>query len=171
MSLEEESTHVFLKYLDKADRDRFEKQLKEVWGPEIEKCKIIEDFDERVECKSEVLHGISASQDLVNLSVRGDFFKSDPEASKDSRWEVVHMLDDANAVFLGVSEARYDPELFMRWHYVEPKADSFCRRWRWVLSNHKDESEDKLRKRTEEDRAESIEKYGAEEWEKIKETL
>jgi len=157
--------------LTRADRDRFEKQLEEVWKPEIKKCNLIENFDKRLECKSEVLHGISDAQDLVNLSVRGDFFTSDPEASKDSRWEVVHMLDDANAVFLGVSEARYDPELFMRWHYVEPKADSFCRRWRRVYWNHMEESEDKLRKRTDEDRAKSIEKYGAEEWEKIKETL
>jgi len=162
MLLEEEPKSRFMKQLTRADRDRFEKQLKEVWSPEMEKCKLIKDFDERLECKSEVIHGISVAQDLVNLSIRGDFFKSDPEASKDSRWEVVHMLDDANAVFLGVSEARYDPEYFMRWHYVEPKAESFGRRWRRVLWNHMDESEDKLKKRTEEDRAESIEKYGLE---------
>lgn len=137
-------------------REKFEDALETVWKPELEKCKLIEDFDERLACKSEILHGISVAQDLVNLNVHGDFFSSDPQCSKDSRWEVVNMLDNANAVFLGVSNAEYDPERFVeRGHYVEEKADSFCRRWRRILWNSQDTSENKLKKRTEEEKVKS----------------
>jgi len=171
MSREEEPISGFTKHLARADRDRFEKQIKDVWRPEMEKCDIVEDFDKRVACKSEVLHGISESQDLVNLGIRGEFFRNDPNASQDIRFHVANLLDNANAVFLGVSEARYDPEQFLEVGYVEPKADKFCSRWRRILFNSYEREDTRIKKRTEEDRAKSIEKYGVEKWEKIKETL
>jgi len=142
-----------MKHLTRADRDEFEKQLEEVWKPELEKCKLIDDFDEKIACMSEVVHGLTAAQDLANLTVRGVFFKNDPQASKDSRWEAVHLLDDANAVSLGVTNAKYDPEYFMKWGYVEEKADSFRRRWQRIWSNDITKT---LEARTDEDRAKAV---------------
>lgn len=154
--LEEGPVRRFMKQLTHADRDRFEKQLEEVWKPELEKCKLVEDFDKRVACKSEILHGISVAQDLVNLGIRGDFYRNDPKASQDIRFRVANLLDNANAVFLGVSDARYDPEQFLEIGYVEPKADKFCSRWRRILFNSYEPEDLRVKKRTDEDRAKAV---------------
>lgn len=146
--------------------EELEGALKDVWKPEMEKCDLIDEFDERIECKSEILHGISVAQDLVNLNVHGDFFRSDPQCSLDSRWEAVNMLDNANAVFLGVSKYSYDPKFFLQeGDYVENKADKFCSRYRRLLWNREEPPERQLKKRTEKEKAESIKAMGPE-WKK-----
>lgn len=150
--------------LTHSDRDSFEKRLEEVWKPEMEKCKLIPDFDEKIYCMSEVVHGITRAQDIANLTVYGAFFKEDPQASQDSRWESILLLDDANAVFLGVTDYRYDPEFYMRSGYVESKADSFKRRWNNVKWGYKD-----LKKRSEADRKAArkhMEKQYGKDWNK-----
>lgn len=119
---------------------------------EIEKCDLVEDFDERLACKSALLHDVSVVQDIVNLNIMGDFRKEDPECSKDRRWESVHFLDDANAVFLGVSEYRFDPKYYLPPGYVDEKAARFCSR-RYDIKDENERGELKLR--TEEDKARS----------------
>ena len=120
----------------------------------------IPDFEERIAAKSRLVNAISQAQDVANLSIMGDFQKNDPACSKDSRWEPIHMLDNANAVFLGVTNARYDPEIFMRSGYVPEKADKLCSRWA-LIKWHADKNPRNLYlggkpwKRTEAERAEA----------------
>ena len=75
--------------LTRNNRDDFEARLKAVWKPEMERCKVLKDFNEKITCMSEVVHGLTESQDIANLTVRATFFNEDPEASKDRRWEAV----------------------------------------------------------------------------------
>lgn len=119
---------------------------------ELERANSIEDFEERLEVKTDIVHRLSEAQDIANLSIRADFFKADPDASQDSRWEAIHMLDDANAIFLGVTNARYDPEIFIRDGYVPEKANSMIDRWSRIKYRQMDGD---TRKRTEEEREKS----------------
>lgn len=75
-----------------------EKLLKEALRGEIKKCDIIQDFDKRLICKSDLLHKTTEFQDIVNLNIMSDFRRTDPECSKDPRWTPVHIVDNANAV-------------------------------------------------------------------------
>lgn len=119
---------------------------------ELERIDSVEDFEERIEAKSNLVHRISEAQDIANLDIRGEFYKNDPSASEDSRWEAINMLDSVNAIFLGVSSARYDPKYFIEWGYVPEKMGSLISRWYSI--NRKNE-EGLLRKRTEEEREKS----------------
>ena len=118
-------------------RRRYEKLREsdeEVVRERIRKCDMIEEFDERLSCKSELLHEITEMQDVVNLDVMADFRKTDPKCSEDSRWIPVHIIDNANAVILGISKAEYKPEVF--WHrgsYVHDKFEKLCSRLRFGL--------------------------------------
>jgi hypothetical protein len=109
--------------------EKLAEKLETIRKKEIAKCDTIDDFDRRLACKSDLLYRVSEMQDLVNLNVMGDFSKTDPQCSKDVRWEAVHLLDNANAVFLGVARDRYNPSIFYtEGSYVENKANKFCGR-------------------------------------------
>lgn len=91
----------------------------------IKKCDLIKVFDDRLSCKSKLLYDVTRVQDTVNLNVMGDFGKTNPRASQDPRWEIVHIIDTANAVILGISQAEYNPEIFWReGSYVHEKVES-----------------------------------------------
>lgn len=101
---------------------------------EIKKCDLIADFDGRLACKSELLHKITQFQDIVNLDIMDDFRRTDPTCSRDQRWVPVHIVDNANAVILGISQQRFDPKTF--WHegsYVYEKYNELCTRLRYDL--------------------------------------
>lgn len=111
--------------------EKGENKFLELARSRLKQCDAMDGFDTVLQCKSDLLYEVSEAQDIVNLNIRGDFFNKDPEASKDSRWEMVHLLDNANAVFLGVAKARYNPEICWReGDYVYSKAHKFCSRVR-----------------------------------------
>jgi hypothetical protein len=97
----------------------------EAYRVEVKRCDKIKDFDARLSCKAELLEKITRVQDTVNLNIMGDFSTSNPQCSKDPRWLPVHIVDNANAVILGISRARYDPKVFWReGSYVQEKVGS-----------------------------------------------
>ena len=173
-------------YLNHGNREEFEAKLKAVWKPEMAKCKAIPDFDEKIGCMAEVVHGISESQDIANLTVRGMFLDSDPQTSRDRRWHAANILDDANAMYLGITNARYDPEYFTRpGDYVKRKFETLSDKWRHMMHMKtrpegyiaRDETVEKADAdwkknnwhiRTDEEREQAIEEFGREKWEKLK---
>ena len=97
---------------------------KEALG-KIKKCDLIKDFDERLACKSELLNDVTKVQDTVNLDIMGDFSKTNPRCSEDPRWIPVHIVDNANAIILGISKDEFQPKTFWRkGSYVQEKVDS-----------------------------------------------
>lgn len=119
-----------MKRTQRGDKTEFDGLVKKA----IKKCNLVKDFDERLACKADLVYRISMAQDDANLNVMGDCRESDPNCSLDSRWRSVHLLDNANAIFLGVSAARYDPDIYLKeaGHYVEEKMDRMLTNWRGI---------------------------------------
>ncbi|MCX6821619.1 MAG: hypothetical protein NTW30_02450 [Candidatus Aenigmarchaeota archaeon] len=96
-----------------------------------EDCNDIEDFEKRITCKTEKLHVLTRVQDIMNLNIIGEFHKKFPSLDEERRWIPMHMVDNANAIILGITDARYRPDIF--WHqgsYVKEKMDSLeSKRW------------------------------------------
>ena len=109
--------------------------MKDFVVEKIAKCDVITDFDERLSCKSVLLREVTEVQDFVNLDIMGDFRRTDPACSKDPRWTPVHIVDNANAVILGISRAEFDPKTFWReGSYVYEKYPKLCSKLRMNLS-------------------------------------
>jgi len=92
----------------------------------IKKCDLIKDFEGRLSCKSKLLNDVTKVQDTVNLNIMGDFCKTNLRCSEDPRWLSVHIVDNANAIILGISNSEFNPDRF--WHkgsYVDEKITSF----------------------------------------------
>lgn len=101
---------------------------------EIKKCDLIKNFDDRLVCKSRLLHKTTEFQDIVNLDIMSDFSRTDPKCSKDPRWIPVHIVDNANAVILGISKDKFNPKTFWReGSYVHDKYIKLCNRLRYDL--------------------------------------
>jgi len=98
----------------------------------LNECSRIVDFNERIGCKAKVLHAITEFQDHANLSIMSDFRNNDPGCSTDDRWIPVHIVDNANAIILGISRNRFKPSLFMSEGYVKEKMESLIDKWRMI---------------------------------------
>jgi len=110
------------------------KEIKE----KTEKCNDIKDFDNRIRCKSKVLYEVTTVQDHVNLNIMSDFRNTDPRCSQDKRWIPVHMVDNANAVILGISRNKFRPKLFLREGYVDEKINALENKYRRVKWDNND---------------------------------
>ena len=102
---------------------------------EIKNCDKITDKDKRLACKFDLLYKVTEVQDHVNLDIMGDFRRTDPRCSKDERWYPVHMIDNANAIILGLSRNKGRPKAILREGYVEEKVDALNSKWvhiRWA---------------------------------------
>lgn len=66
----------------------------------IAECDEIKDKEERLRCKFRKLHEVTQEQDQINLNIRTDL-----NDDKDPRWIPIHMMDDANAIILEISQA------------------------------------------------------------------
>ncbi len=110
--------------------------MNKILKKEINKCNKITDFDKRLLCKSKLLYKITEIQDYANLNIMSDFRDSDPRCSRDNRWYPVHMVDNANAIILGISRNKFDPKYFMHEGYVEEKVDALNGKWthiKWAV--------------------------------------
>lgn len=102
---------------------------------EIKNCDEITDKDKRLACKFDLLYKVTEIQDHVNLDIIRDFRTTDPSCSKDERWYPVHMIDNANAIILGLSRNKGRPKSILREGYVEEKVAALNNKWvhiRWV---------------------------------------
>ena len=91
------------------------------------KCKAIEGKEEKMSCLLNLLHDITELQDVVNITT---FRTLDDDT--DPRWYPLHIIDNANAVILGISRNKGYPELIVREGYVDDKVSSLKSRWDWV---------------------------------------
>ena len=113
-------------------------EMKELLQKETDTCNKITDFNKRISCKSKLLYQITEIQDYANLDIMGDFRDSDPSCSQDKRWYPVHMVDNANAIILGVSRNKFDPKYFLREGYVKEKVDALNSKWQHIKQMEKE---------------------------------
>lgn len=91
----------------------------------INKCKKIDDKEKQIDCMYQTLHDITRAQDITNLTLR-EIIDND----EDPRWIPIHIVDNANAIILGISENRGNPKSTIRsGGYVEEKINSLRDKW------------------------------------------
>ena len=99
----------------------------------IEKCKKIDDKETQTDCMYETLFNITRAQDITNLTIR-EFINN----SEDPRWIPIHIVDNANAIILGISERKGNPKSIIRHGgYVEEKVNSLEDKWNMLRSKYK----------------------------------
>ena len=99
----------------------------------IEKCKKIDDKETQIKCMYETLFNITKAQDITNLTIR-EFINN----SEDPRWIPIHIVDNANAIILGISERKGNPKSIIRHGgYVEEKVNSLEDKWNMLRSKYK----------------------------------
>jgi len=94
--------------------------IKDIFSREIKKCDIIEDKDARIQCKINLLRDITKIQDYVNLNTIRDLDNSD-----DDRWIPLHMIDNLNAIILGILEHNARSEPISHDRYIKSKRSAF----------------------------------------------
>ena len=100
----------------------------------IEKCKKFDDKEKQINCMYETLHDITEAQDIVNLTI----YKVIND-DKDPRWIPTLMADNANAILLGISRAKGNPQQMVRsGGYVEEKMNSLTDKWYSLRMRYKD---------------------------------
>lgn len=75
------------------------------------------------------LYKVTSKQDVLNIGIMKAI-----DDDTDPRWKVVHMIDNANAVILGASRNKGDPDAIVSEGYVGDKIDSLNAKWmniRW----------------------------------------
>lgn len=91
----------------------------------INKCKDIDDKEKQIDCIYQTLHNITEAQDIVNLTLR-EIIDND----EDPRWMPIHIVDNANAIILGISDHKGMPKhIIASGGYVEEKMDSLRDKW------------------------------------------
>jgi len=94
--------------------------IEDIFDREIKKCNIIKDKDARIQCKINLLRDITRIQDYVNLNTIRDLDNSD-----DDRWIPLHMIDDLNAMILGILEHNARSKPISRDRYIKSKMSAF----------------------------------------------
>lgn len=77
----------------------------------------------------ELLYKITEEQDKVNLTLMGYMRDTDPNCSKDERWIPIHMVDNANAIILGLARNKGRRKAVVSEGYVGEKVDRLNSRW------------------------------------------
>lgn len=91
----------------------------------INKCKKLGDKEAVISCVFDALHDVTKAQDIANLIIRGII-----DDSNDPRWLPIDIIDNANAVILGISERKGNPKhLTELGGYVDEKMDSLRDKW------------------------------------------
>jgi hypothetical protein len=95
----------------------------------IKNCEKMDGKEKQISCMYETLHDITEAQDITNLTIRKIVDNSD-----DPRWLPIHITDNANAIILGISDAKGNPKLMIRsGGYVEEKVNSLNNKWNALI--------------------------------------
>jgi hypothetical protein len=106
-------------------------KLKEI---EMQNCNRFDNKNAIINCKFGVLHAITEIQDYVNLDIRKTL-----DNDRDKRWYPIHIIDDANAMILGISRAKGIPRTIFIDKYVEDKFYALHNKWDKFISLNNDE--------------------------------
>lgn len=100
----------------------------------IKNCEKMSDKEKQIKCVYEILHDITEAQDIANLTIRKIV-----DNSEDPRWLPIHITDNANAIILGISDARGNPKLITRsGGYVEEKVHGLYSKWNALRWKHEE---------------------------------
>ena len=94
---------------------------------EFNSCEKIENKDKKIDCMLNALYEITEKQDLANIHI----IKTLNEDS-DERWIPLHMMDNANAIILGISRNKGRPTSIFNEGYVEEKINSLDSKWDYL---------------------------------------
>ena len=89
-------------------------EMMQAYKKEMNRCNDIENKDERIQCKLEVIWKITKLQDYANLNTIRDL-----DNINDERWIPLHMIDELNAIILGILRNNAIPESIARDNYIK----------------------------------------------------
>ncbi len=91
-------------------------------------CSLKKEKKEKIDCMFKVLYEITSQQDGMNISI----IKAINDDT-DPRWKGVHMIDNANAIILGLARNKCNPVTVVEEGYVGEKVNSLDARW-WDIN-------------------------------------
>jgi hypothetical protein len=100
--------------------------MKEIEG-QLQICDQKKTKEEIIHCKFDLLYDVTHVQDIVNIGLMKTLNDSD-----DNRWIPVHMMDNANAIMLGISRNKGRPLPILRELYVAEKVDALNDKWNLI---------------------------------------
>jgi len=100
---------------------------------QLQACMHRDTKEERINCMFDALYKITSEQDILNIGIIRTL-----DDDTDPRWEPLHMIDKANAIILGISRNKGNPQRILKEGYVEEKVDRLSSDWRWILLKYGD---------------------------------
>lgn len=99
----------------------------------LKECKNIGNREKTISCIYKTLHEITRAQDIVNLTLREVI-----DDDKDLRWIPIQIVDNANAIILGISDHKGNPKFITQsGGYVEEKINSLVNNWNALRLRHR----------------------------------
>ena len=100
---------------------------------EMSECDKKNGINNVLACKFDKLYEITQYQDLINLNIMKTL-----NDDTDERWYPIHMVDNANAIILGISRLKARPKPILRELYVSEKVDALNDKWVHIKLVHGD---------------------------------
>lgn len=101
---------------------------------EMSECDKKKDMNNALACKFDKLYKITEFQDLINLNIMKTL-----DDDTDERWLSIHMVDNANAIILGIARGKGRPKQILRDMYVSEKIDALNDKWAHIKLTHGNE--------------------------------
>lgn len=102
--------------------------MKENFKERYLNCRKIDDKRKMNSCIFEVLHDITELQDNIQLGIDNDVDYSTRLS--------MNLVNDANAIILGISKEQGDIKKFIRDFYVEEKVESTIKHWNYIVHDY-----------------------------------
>lgn len=90
------------------------KDMMDAYHNELKKCNSIDNKEKRMQCKLDLILKITKLQDYANLNTIRDL-----DDMNDDRWIPLHMIDELNAIILGILRNNAIPESIARDRYIK----------------------------------------------------
>jgi hypothetical protein len=102
--------------------------IKEAMRKGIQGCDSLQNKEDIIACKFNLLYEVTELQDVINLNLMKTL--NDDE---DERWYPIHMIDNANGIILGLSRNRGRLKPILLELYVKEKVDSLNEKWSHIM--------------------------------------
>lgn len=84
----------------------------------------IKDKESRIKCLFDSVYEYTSKADVANIEIMKTL-----NNDQDKRWIPIHMIDNANAVVLGISRNKGKPDLIVSEGYVTEKVHDLNAKW------------------------------------------
>jgi len=101
--------------------------LKEAIRKGIQGCDSLQNKEDIIACKFKLLYEITEVQDTININLMKTL-----NNDTDERWYPIHMMDNANAIILGISRNKGRPKSILIEGYVKEKTDALNEKWNYI---------------------------------------